>query len=201
MDLESLQSILDQFNYFGLFLWLWLGVFGAPIPNEIIVMTIGFASSTDLLISPYAFIAVYLGIVGALTTCYLLGRLLGKPLLKWIKQKKRLNQSLEKAIRFMNKHHTFSLPLSYFLPGFRNFVPFLYGISKLSYKKFALLSYSAALVWVTGVFFLGYWFGEEIDTIQLVIEEIIIVAGAILILLTVFLVWKRKKREVKAPSK
>ncbi|HWO77191.1 MAG TPA: DedA family protein [Bacillus sp. (in: firmicutes)] len=200
MDLETLESILDEFNYIGLFLWLWLGVFGAPIPNEVIVMTIGFASSTDVLISPYAFITVYLGIVGALTTCYLLGRLLGKPLLKWMKQKKRINHSLEKAIRFMNKYHTFSLPLSYFLPGFRNIVPFLYGLSKLSYKKFALLSYSAALVWVTGVFFLGYWFGEEIDSNQIVIEEIVIVALAILIVLTVLMVWKRKKRRAKAHS-
>lgn len=201
MELEIIHDLVDQFGYIGLFLSLWLGVFGAPVPNEIIVMTVGLVSSSEVLVVWKAWIAVYTGIVCALTSCYLLGRLLGNPLLNWLKGKKRLNHSVQNAIRFMNKYHTYSLPFSYFFPGLRNFVPFLYGMSRLRFKTFALLAYSASGIWVTIFFSLGFWFGEEMDTITLLLNEILFIGMALLVLAFVLLLWKKRIRALRSKNK
>ncbi|GAA0326535.1 DedA family protein [Bacillus carboniphilus] len=193
MELESIAEVVDQFGYVGLFLWLWLGVFGAPIPNEVIVLTVGFISSSEVLVIGYAFFVVYLGIVCALTTTYLLGRCVGSPLLLQLKKYKRFSHSIDRSLNFMNKYHTFSLPLSYFLPGLRNLVPFLYGVSKLKYKTFAILAYSAAFVWTVALFQIGYWFGEEIDTLRIYFREAVLV-GLAGLGVTAYFIWRKRKR-------
>ncbi|WML47089.1 hypothetical protein RCG23_16045 [Neobacillus sp. PS3-34] len=43
MEMEMLLQFFEDNGYLGIFLWLWLGIFGLPVPNEIISMTVGLA--------------------------------------------------------------------------------------------------------------------------------------------------------------
>ncbi|WP_407639595.1 DedA family protein [Anaerobacillus alkalidiazotrophicus] len=58
----------------------------------------------------------------------------------------------------------YSLIISYFIPGVRNFVPFLYGMMRHSYLRFALLSYFTAFVWFSLFFYLGMITGQNSDS-------------------------------------
>ena len=193
MESEILH-ILSELGYIGIFLWLWLGMFGVPIPNEVIVTTVGYLSTTPYLQFEKVFVIGYLGIVASLSTSYLLGRLLGGKLVAYLKKKSGTKSSIRKALYLIKKYHVYSLIISYFIPGVRNFVPFLYGMMRLSYFRFALLSYSTAFVWFSLFFLLGRMTGLHEDL------SIYVTVGAIfMISLGSFVInWiNRKRRQVK----
>lgn len=181
MELDFILNLIEENGYIGLFLWLWFGIFGVPIPNEVIIMTVGLAASQGVLNPFLTFFVVYMGILAALTTSYLLGRYIGRNLLAFFKKRKRFSHNIEKSLRMMEKYHAFSLSMSYFIPGVRNFIPFLYGFSRLSYKTFAMFAYTGSFVWLIIMFSLGYTFGDHIETIMVYGKEMLIVIIALAI--------------------
>lgn len=195
MELEFILDIIEKGGYFGLFLWLWLGVFGAPLPNEVIVMTVGLAASQDVLNPVVTYFVTYGGILAALTTVYTLGRYVGGPLLPFFRKRKRFAKVIDRSLQIMEKYHAYSLSFSYFFPGLRNFVPFLYGVSKLPFRTFALFAYLGAFAWLTIMFSLGFWFGEHKETIFEMEKEILIVAIPLILLYIIFKVLTRRKKQ------
>jgi membrane-associated protein len=196
MDLDQLLQFIESYGYLGLFFWVWLGIFGLPIPNEVLSMTVAMTSAQKLLNPFIAFMVFYGGIVAALTTCYFLGKYVGRPLISFFEKRKRYANLIDRSFLLIEKHHAFSLSISYFIPGVRNFVPFLYGFSRLPYRSFAIYSYSGAFVWLCMTFSLGYLFGDHMDVIIYYGKEVLIIIGVItifLILISLFLRRRRKK--------
>jgi membrane-associated protein len=196
MDLENLLQFIETHGYIGLFFWVWLGIFGLPIPNEVLSMTVAMATSQKVLNPFIAFFVFYGGIVAALTTCYLLGKYVGRPLIRFLEKRKRYASLIDRSFKLIEKHHAFSLSFSYFLPGIRNFVPFLYGFSKLPFRTFALFSYTGSFIWLCITFSLGYLFGDQMDVIiHYGKETLIIVSAAIVILLIIKIILRRRRKK------
>lgn len=192
MDLDLIVDVTEKYGYLGLFLWLWLGVFGIPIPNEVIAMTIGFLSFEHILHPVLAFIVTYCGIISALTTCFCLGRYVGRPLLHFFEKSKRLSRRIDRSFKLIERYHSFSLSLSYFLPGFRSFVPFLYGVSKYSFKSFMIFSYGGAFIWLSITFSIGYWFNDKMDKILLYGNELLFGLATIIVIALILRFLRRK---------
>jgi membrane-associated protein len=193
MEMDFIMEVTEDYGYIGLFLWLWLGIFGIPVPNEVIISTIGFLSFERVLHPVIAFLVTYSGMVSALTTCYVLGRFVGRPFLHFFESRKRFSRKIDSSFKLIERYHAFSLSLSYFLPGFRNFVPFLYGVSKYSFKSFMFFSYGGALVWLTIVFLIGYYFNDHLETILLYGNEVLIGLATMVFLLLIFKLLHRKR--------
>jgi membrane-associated protein len=197
MDLELVINIIEDNGYLGLFLWLWFGVFVLPVPNEVILMTVGLASAKGSLNPFLAFLVTYLGILAAFTSSYLLGRVIGRRLLQLLKRKKRFANSLDSAMKLMEKYHAFSLSLSCFAPGVRYLVPLLYGFSRLPLKTFALFAYSGAFIWVSIIFVLGYLFGDKMDIVMKYTKEFWLV---LLFIVMVSIIFAYRRRKIKAAA-
>ena len=196
MDLNLVINVIENNGYIGLFLWLWFGVFVIPVPNEVILMTVGLASNKGALTPILAFLVTYLGIVAAFTSSYLLGRVVGRRLLRLLGKKKRFANSVETAMKLMQKYHAFSLSLSCFAPGARYLIPLLYGFSRLPFKTFAVFAYSGAFVWVSIVFMLGYLFGDKMDIIMKYNKEIWLVILAAALVMILFNLRRKKMKNV-----
>lgn len=196
MELDFILDIIEKSGYLGLFLWLWLGVFGAPVPNEVIIMTVGLAAAEDVLNPFITFLVTYAGILFALTTSFIIGKYIGGPILPFFQKRKRFAKEIDKSFKLMEKYHAYSLSLSYFIPGLRNFVPFLYGVSKLPYKTFALFAYVGAFVWLIISFSLGYWFGDHREEIAKVESEFFIAIGVFILcyIIAKVIIKKRKQK-------
>lgn len=200
MDLELVINIIEDNGYLGLFLWLWFGVFVIPVPNEVILMTVGLASSKGALNPILAFLVTYMGISAAFTSSYLLGRVIGTRLLRMLGKKKRFANSIESAMKLMEKYHAFSLSLSCFAPGVRYLLPLLYGFSRLPFKTFAIFAYSGAFVWVSIIFVLGYLFGDKMDIVMKYNKEFWLVVLAFAMITIIFVYRRRKIRAAAVPE-
>lgn len=165
MEIAELLRIIDNYGYVALFFVLWLGFFGLPVPNEVIVMSSGFVASKSYLLPIPAFAVTYAGVICSLTTLYLLGKFFHDTVYKRIKKFKKVEVYMKQSTRLIEQHGSFALMFSYFLPGVRHFVPFLAGQSDMPYRTFALYGYSTTFVWTSVLFVSGYFFGQHIDEI------------------------------------
>jgi len=196
MDIGILLQFFEENGYVGLFLWLWLGIFGLPVPNEIISMSVGLASSQKVLNSYLTFIVTLAGIFAALTTSYVMGRFVGRPLLKFFTKRQKFANAIDTSLKLMDKYKAQSLLLSYFVPGLRTFVPFLYGFSRLSFRNFTLYAYSGAFIWLSLMYSAGFLFGDHLEEIvqygkKAIILGVLVVGAAGM----VWVLWKKTRKK------
>lgn len=191
MDLNEIVSIIQENGYIGLYLWLWVGAFIIPIPNEVIVSTIGFFASEEVFVPWRIFLVTYTGILTAVTTSYIFGRFAGHAMVVLLNKQNKMRKKIDRGLSLIEKYNTFALAFCYFVPGFRILFPFLFGFSKLSFLKFATTLYTAIFVWVSIIFSVGYFAGEEF--IDGFIKYYDIVIGIAVAALVVFVLVKIKK--------
>lgn len=187
MDVDTLVTFIEQYGYAALFFCLWLGIVGMPIPDEVVVMTGGFVTSLHLLDPVLAFLITYLGVISGLSIGYGLGRVMGPPVLNKLKKKKNVDKYLTKSYDLINKYGSYSLCLSYAFPIVRHLVPYLVGIGRMSFARYALFSYTVGFVWTLFFFLIGRIFGRYIDRIGVAVHDygllalsILLIAGLIL---------------------
>ena len=165
MHLELIFKGIEQYGYAALFFFLWLGIVGMPIADEVIVMCGGIVTSLGILKPIPSFLLTYAGVVSGLSIGYGVGRAIGSPALQYLMRKKRMGHYIEKARSLINRYGAFSLVLSYFLPVVRHVVPYLVGMNKMPFANYALFSYSTGFVWTLALFMTGRYFGQSIDVI------------------------------------
>ncbi len=101
-------------------------------------------------------------IAGALTgdNCnFWIGRSVGKRLVRshsrWINR-----HALERTEQFYAKHGGKTVVIARFVPIVRTFAPFVAGLGRMPYPRFLAFSVGGAMLWVTLVVSIGYWFGN-----------------------------------------
>ncbi|MEF3306379.1 DedA family protein [Paenibacillus sp. GYB003] len=161
MSYETLMSLIGQFGYAALFFALWLGIVGMPIPDEVIVMTGGAVTASGALHAVPAFLLTYLGVVSGLSLGYVLGRWLGTPVLDRLRRKKKLDKYLDISDRLVQKYGSFALCIGYFFPVVRHVMPYLVGLGKMTFRRYALFSYTTGFVWTLLFFSLGRVVGDH----------------------------------------
>ncbi|PRD07576.1 alkaline phosphatase [Bacillus sp. MYb56] len=164
MELHELMSYIEQYGYWALFFCLWLGIIGMPIPDEMIVMSGGFVSSLGILNVIPAFVLTYLGVVSGLFLGYIIGKVFGTKVLDKLMKKKKAKYLL-KSQQMVEKYGHYALVTSYFIPVVRHIVPYLVGMNNMSFKTYALYSYTTGFVWTLVYFVLGSLFGQHIESI------------------------------------
>jgi membrane-associated protein len=161
MNYESLLSFIQQFGYAALFFALWLGIVGIPIPDEVIVMTGGAVTVNALLHPIPAFLLTYLGVISGLSLGYILGRYVGTPVLARLRRKKKMDKYIEFSETLMQMYGSFALCISYFFPIIRHVMPYVAGVHRMSFKRYALFSYTTGLAWTFLFFMIGRFVGDH----------------------------------------
>jgi membrane-associated protein len=158
---EWLLGLVYDYGYFAFYFALWLGIVGMPIPDEVIVITAGVVASLGFLRPIPAFIMTYLGVASGLSIGYVLGYLLGPPILERLARKDRLKPHIARAAEILTRYGSTALVVSYVFPVVRHIVPYLVGVNKLPFRRYALYSYSAGFAWTAIYFSVGLLVGEN----------------------------------------
>ncbi|UUZ90591.1 DedA family protein [Paenibacillus sp. P25] len=166
MSIDILLHSIQQYGYFALFFALWLGIVGMPIPDEAIVMTGGMVVSMHWPQPLPSFALTYMGVVSGLSLGYVLGRWMGAPVLEKLGKKAKLAAAIERSQKLLARYGPYTLIISYFLPVVRHVVPYLVGINRMPFGRYALFSYTTGFVWTSLFFAAGYFFGDRMEAIH-----------------------------------
>ncbi|GAA4855609.1 DedA family protein [Paenibacillus vulneris] len=171
MGYDTLISMIGDYGYAALFFALWLGIVGMPIPDEVIVMTGGAAAASGLLHEIPAFLLTYLGVISGLSLGYFLGRFMGTRVIEKWKRQKKMERYLSMSEKLVEKYGPYALVVSYFFPVVRHVTPYIVGINKMGFRKYALLSYSTGFVWTLIFFAAGKMAGNHVEQVGLLIHS------------------------------
>lgn len=181
MNADLLLHWIGQFGYAALFLALWLGIVGMPVPDEVIVMTGGAVSGMNILHPLPAFVLTYLGVVSGLSVGFMIGRGIGVPILERLRRRSRMERCLEVAEGLIRRYGSLAICLSYFLPVVRHVIPYLVGVNRMTFKRYALYAYSAGFIWTLLFFSMGWALGSRVEAVGQLLYRYGLYAAALII--------------------
>ncbi|MBM0067632.1 DedA family protein [Alkalicoccobacillus gibsonii] len=154
--MEFVKELIAHYGYFGILIALVGGIVGLPIPDELLLITVGYFTHSGELNLYLSILISLLGSIIGISISYFLGKKLGLPFLLTHGSKFFLsNKKIDRAQVLFQKYGAFILVIGYFIPGVRHLTGYIAGISNLPYKRFSLYAYSGAFVWVNTFIFAG----------------------------------------------
>ena len=144
--MHSLETI-SHYGYIACYVALALGLFGLPVPDEIVLTFIGTLTATSSFSYTSVLFITFGGVLtGALST-YGIGRWIGAPFLQrfghWIGLNEQRLATIDKWSKSYGSKMAF---IGFLMPGMRHLICYFAGMNKLSLKKSAGYAISGAIV-------------------------------------------------------
>lgn len=178
MPHEILQWIAE-YGYMGIFVALFAGIVGAPIPDETILTFAGYLVWHGDLRAVPAFGAGFLGSACGITASYLLGSVSGGYMVRRLGPFLHLTPDhLRRVHGWFNRFGAWTLTFGYFVPGVRHLTAYVAGASALEYRKFAAFAYPGAFLWAGTFLGAGYVLGAQWEALGGYVHRTSVVVGA-----------------------
>ena len=204
--MEFITYFVSHYGYLAILILLLPGVFGIPLPDELLLAFVGYlALQGNLRLIP-ALAVVVAGAILGITLDYWVGRAAGSKLIKEAGPGYRLRAERFKRLEGqLHRYGGWGLSLGYFVPGVRHWVAIAAGIMKFPLAWFTLIAYTGALAWSLLYILLGYFLGQKAGLwAQRLGAHGLITAGFIVaLLLGYFLIqgkWLLRRRWPKIPG-
>jgi membrane-associated protein len=182
--LNEYATTLGPWLYLVLFLIIFAetGLVVTPfLPGDSLLFAVGAVSAHPESPLRLGWIAVLLVVAAVLGDAvnYYIGYRLGPRVFSredsWLLNKKHLKRSHD----FYEEYGGVTIILARFIPIVRTFAPFVAGIGKMSYQRFALFNVAGGVAWILIFLLGGWWFGaQEIvqKNFKLVVVAIIVIS-------------------------
>jgi len=135
------------------------GIFGLPIPDELLLTVAGTLVRKGVLRGPPIVAAAVAGCLSGITLSYAMGRLLDAAVLH--ARFRRHREAIDRAQRWFRRFGGWLLAFGYFIPGVRHVTAIVAGSSCLRYRGFALSAYPGGVLWCSVFLMLGYYAGDR----------------------------------------
>ena len=207
-----LLPLLNNLNYWTVFLLMFIEGSVIPAPSELIVPPAAYRAAAGELNIFLVVLVATLGALAGSTANYFAAYYLGRPMIYRFANSRLghlclLNQQkIEQAEKYFYDHGVVATLTGRLLPGIRQIISIPAGLSKMKVWKFALYTTIGAGIWNCVLATLGWYLHSfvPLDQLNSKIEEynshiqIIVVAALVLIALIAGLMWYFKRKKKKA---
>jgi len=187
---EHLFDLLIHYGAPLLFLAQMFGIFGLPIPDELLLTIAGVLVRRGNLNGTSIVGAAVAGCVTGITLSYVLGRTVGCRVLQRI--------GVERTARVQGWFDRFGkwvLAFGYFVPGVRHLTAIAAGSAPLDFHVFAAYAYPGAVLWSLTFVAAGYYAGDEWQRAAGVLRgHLMIAAMALAVAAAVYALARRRER-------
>lgn len=193
--MELATAWIAQHGYSAIVVLLMLGIIGLPVPDETLLLFVGYLSFTGELRLAPAWGSAFLGSACGISVSYALGRFVGGPALNKVARLVHASpEHLAKTYHLVTRWGPYSLLVAYFVPGLRHLAALVVGATHLPPVCFARFAYPGALVWSGTFIGLGYVGGEEWRQLLPLLHRTLLIGGLIVSLactIGILVVWRR----------
>ncbi len=207
-----LLPLLNNLNYWTVFLLMFIEGSVIPAPSELIVPPAAYRAAAGELNIFLVVLVATLGALAGSTANYFAAYYLGRPMIYRFANSRLghlclLNQQkIEQAEKYFYDHGVVATLTGRLLPGIRQIISIPAGLSKMKFWKFALYTTIGAGIWNCVLATLGWYLHSfvPLDQLNSKIEEynshiqIIVVVALVLIALIAGLMWYFKRKKKKA---
>jgi membrane protein DedA with SNARE-associated domain len=156
---RHLFDLLSRHGSALIFVVQMMGIFGLPIPGELLLTIAGALARSGDLNRVATVDAAIAGSVAGITTSYSVGRLVSPRVLRRLSV---LNaESVGRGPAWFNGSGRWLLAFSPFIPGVRHITPIAAGSASLDFRAFAAYAYPGAVLWSMTFVAAGYYGGDD----------------------------------------
>ncbi len=195
LDIQTINVLVQEWSYCAIFVFFLIGLFLFPVPNEILLMTGGFLSTTSMLEPIPTYFTIIASVIAHGILLYGFGQWGGKPSLQKLKDTRLFVVRVEKGEAFLNRYGLWAVAFGYYLPFLRHATPFSVGLSNYRFHQFLVAAAPSQVIWSSVYFLIGYSFHESISYVGNFIETYGMIAVLALLLLITLLTLYKKRRE------
>jgi membrane protein DedA with SNARE-associated domain len=159
------QTILHWITLHGyrvIFVVLALGIFGLPVPNDLILASLGYLIFKGRLDPLPTAASAFLGSLCGMSINYAVGRTFGLYVVH------KFGRFLHVTAEQINRMHEWfehsgrwGVMFGYFLPGVRHLTAIAAGTSKMTFWEFLVFSSAGGALWLFTFITLGYFLEEH----------------------------------------
>ena len=174
---------LSAWGYLGVFICVFMGNLGIPVPEETVLLAAGFlAGRGDLSLEPLYLVGIGSAVTG--DCCgFLFGRTGGQRLFERLAQRFEFVRSRYQRLQaFFEAHGSKAVFMARFVAGARFMAGPMAGAAGMSFLRFLGWNLSGALIWCSLVITIGYLVGDELERVAHLVH-----AASYLVALAVFL--------------
>lgn len=160
--MDNFYYFVTSYGYLAIFILLMAGIFGIPLPDELLLSFIGYLVFHEEMQFWPATLVVIAGSSVGISVNYIIGRVCGGRLCKWLENyfPDKLKK-LRHVTEWVDRSGGGVLFLSYFLPGLRHWATVGAGVLKVSPTMGALFVFPAVMIWSLAFIWLGYHLAQE----------------------------------------
>ncbi|MFB9327637.1 DedA family protein [Paenibacillus aurantiacus] len=197
---ETIQHVVSEFGYAGIFLMIALENVFPPIPSEVILTFGGFmTTSTDLRFAGVVAASTMGSIIGAIVLYYfgywMEASKVERFVERWGRFLRLTASDVRKAYGWFSKYETWAVFLCRFVPLLRSLISIPAGSARMNMGKFLLLTALGSLIWNAALIGIGAAVGAQWETIVAYMDtySTFVYSGvAILGMAVVYLMIRRK---------
>ncbi len=188
-------NLLSQHGYIVLGSTLLLELMAFPMPGELLMMYCGFLIYSHKLNWGVSVLVAAAGTIAGITLSYFIGRLLEESFFEKHGHYVHLGpEKIEKVSAWFKRYGNTLLIAAFFIPGVRHVTGYFSGVTKISYKKFGVYSYSGAALWTITFISLGNFLGPEWDKYHKLMSRYFIIGGSIAAAAIIILYYYNKNK-------
>lgn len=205
VEVNILHYIIELFNHYGyivLLIALMLELIAFPLPGEALMTYCGYTVSMNKMSWPISIIVAATGAIIGITIAYFIGKALEVKFFEKHGHYVHLDKkTLDKVSIWFQAYGSKLLIIAYFIPGVRHVTGYFSGMTKISYRKFAINAYTGALIWSFTFITLGKVFGVNWEKYHsLVKKHLMIVSFIISVIIIIIYAYRTTNKRYKKGS-
>lgn len=186
--MQSVIGLINNYGYIILFSALVLELIAFPLPGELMMTYCGFLVYQSKMNWAISIIVATAGVTLGITISYFIGTKLGVRFFKKYGSYIHFGPAqIEKTSKWFETSGNKLLFLAYFIPGVRHITGYFSGITKISYRRFALNAYFGALMWTATFISLGKVLGPNWDKFHGYVSKYLIIGSIIISLILIII--------------
>ncbi len=188
---EHITDIVANWGYVGIFICVFIGNLGVPVPEETVILAAGFLAGQDVLELKRVYAVAVMSAIAGDSVGFVLGRIGGQRLLRRLARSFAFaRQRYDRLQLFFHSHGNKAVFMARFVTGARFMAGPMAGAAGMHFSRFLGWNVLGALVWCALVLALGYLVIDEIYQLSLLAHatSLLLAAAAVVVVLGLWLV-------------
>ncbi len=195
---DHIAAWVAAWGYLGIFVFVFIGNLGIPVPEETVLLAAGFLTAQDHLLDlkTVLLVAIVSAVIG--DNCgYLVGRTGGQRLLERLSGTFEIaHQRYERFKVFFRAHGNKTVFLARFIAGLRFMAGPMAGAAGMPFMRFFGWNVLGAIIWCTCMVAVGHVIGDQWDEVARAMHSAgrWLALGVALIAIAGYLIWWRERQ-------